>query len=309
MKKMVFVLLVVILLASTGGCAPATPTVDTAATQAAMDQSSTAAAAEAAAAETAKSATAEASATQAAATAEAQAAASATAAFVTQSAQSTADAAQAATATQSVKRTATAEAKKASTATAVVAATQQASDMAAVVTSLYDDGTITRNTGKYYTFQDFEESWAQLGWYNSWSLGIDPTNFVLRAHSSWEMATRTPDPSGCGFVFRISEKGDHFMVFLANTGYVWIQMIKNKIYTKLGQAYAAKVDPIKGEADIMLAVDGTKFSFYVNGERAIQVENQNLPEGALGLTLVSGTNKDFGTRCQMTGIELWDLGE
>jgi hypothetical protein len=28
-------------------------------------------------------------------------------------------------------------------------------------------------------------------------------------------------------------------------------------------------------------------------------------EGNVGLTLLSGTNKDYGTRCEMTNLHLW----
>ena len=36
-------------------------------------------------------------------------------------------------------------------------------------------------------------------------------------------------------------------------------------------------------------------------------QDMSLEEGELSLTLLSGTNKDYGTRCEMTNIELWEL--
>jgi len=34
-----------------------------------------------------------------------------------------------------------------------------------------------------------------------------------------------------------------------------------------------------------------------------------LDSGDLAFILMSGTNKDYGTRCQMKNTDLWDLGK
>jgi hypothetical protein len=61
----------------------------------------------------------------------------------------------------------------------------------------------------------------------------------------------------------------------------------------------------EGSAQIMLVVIEKKVYFYVNGEKIASANDAALKPGKLSLTLLSGTNKDFGTRCQMTDLDLW----
>ena len=61
------------------------------------------------------------------------------------------------------------------------------------------------------------------------------------------------------------------------------------------------------EADFTLIVKGTSAYVLVDGELLGEytlAQSKNL-RGGLGLTLLSGTNKDFGTRCEMTDIHVW----
>jgi hypothetical protein len=61
------------------------------------------------------------------------------------------------------------------------------------------------------------------------------------------------------------------------------------------------------EADFTLIVKGISAYVLVDdvlvGEYTLS-QSKNL-RGGLGLTLLSGTNKDFGTRCEMTDIHVW----
>ena len=55
----------------------------------------------------------------------------------------------------------------------------------------------------------------------------------------------------------------------------------------------------------MLVVDDKRISFYVNGERVATAYDGSLNAGNIALTLLSGTNKDYGTRCTMSNIDLF----
>ena len=61
------------------------------------------------------------------------------------------------------------------------------------------------------------------------------------------------------------------------------------------------------EADFTLIVNGISAYVLVNGEMAGEYTlAQSRPSlGGLGLTVLSGTNKDYGTRCEMTDLRLW----
>ena len=55
----------------------------------------------------------------------------------------------------------------------------------------------------------------------------------------------------------------------------------------------------------MLVVNGMQISYYVNGDQVVSIADHILKEGDLNLTLLSGTNSGYGTRCKMTEIGLW----
>lgn len=73
------------------------------------------------------------------------------------------------------------------------------------------------------------------------------------------------------------------------------------------------VDIPEGSAELILLVNGDKIYFFVNGEEVYNSSDAlltgALDSGDLTFILMSGTNKDFGTRCQMKNTDLWDLGK
>ncbi len=232
----------------------------------------------------------------------------------TQSAQATEEAqaqakAEAATQTAAAKITEQAANRLARTATAVAQATAQAADMYSQVEKLKSEGILQSTAGSYHLLEDFQKEWAQLNWYQWWNTGYQPADFVLRTHTTWESASRTANwfAAGCGFVFRAKDENNHYMIFLALDNNVYMRGYVDGKYREFGKSYAGRLDHMKGEADIMLVVQGDRFVYYVNGQKVFDQRNSELSEGDLGLTLNSGTNKDFGTRCEMTHIELWTL--
>ncbi len=204
-------------------------------------------------------------------------------------------------AAQIVGRTATAEGK----------VTAQANDMYQLVEKLRTDGVLDSTSGQYYPIGDFKESWAQINWYQWWNTGYQPADFVIRTHTEWESASRTPNTfaSGCGFVFRATDEKNHYMIFLALDGNVYMRGYVNGKYRTFGKGYAGKQEIVQGEADIVLIAQGGRFAYYVNGAKVFTANNSELVQGDLGLTLNSGTNKDYGTRCTMTNTELWVLDD
>lgn len=201
--------------------------------------------------------------------------------------------------------------RAARTATAQAKADVQNSGMSAVVEELKQLGVIKNSDGAFHSVDDFSENWAQIGWYQYWYTGLAPTNFVIRAHTEWESASRTADwfSSGCGFVFHEIDVENHYLVYLALDGNVYLKAYIGGEFVELGKEYAQKVDNMQDDAEVILVVNGSEITYFVNGDQVLQRDNTQLTGGNLGLTVVSGTNKDFGTRCKMTGIEVWDLGE
>lgn len=64
---------------------------------------------------------------------------------------------------------------------------------------------------------------------------------------------------------------------------------------------------LPAEADFTLIVKDAYAYVLVDGEVVGEytlAQSRSL-RGNLGLTVLSGTNKDYGTRCEMTNLHLW----
>lgn len=157
---------------------------------------------------------------------------------------------------------------------------------------------------------DFHYEWAQLNWYSWWPLGRKVSDFYLSAHFSWESAYRNADDSGCGIVFAIQPNKEHYSVFLDRTKIVFLDADNRYAYSRtVGKTRGTgrvKFD-MPAEADFTLIVQGAYAYILVDGELIGEYtlsQSRNL-SGDVGLSILSGTNKDYGTKCEMTNIRLW----
>ena len=73
--------------------------------------------------------------------------------------------------------------------------------------------------------------------------------------------------------------------------------------TLLKEKYGA-IDIPDGSADVILSVDGKNLAYFVNGSKVIDRTVNQLDPGTLSFTVLSGTNRGFGTRCSLTDIGL-----
>lgn len=202
-------------------------------------------------------------------------------------------------------------------ATRVARATSTAQPLAAAVERLVSEGYLTHGQGAYETLLDFFREWAQINWYQWYSTSKAPTNFVVRADVAWQSASDKANwfNSGCGFVFREtpregSTRGlNHYLAYLGLDGVVYMSRQNNGQFVQLAKAKYGRVEVPEGGAQIMLAVEGEHFHFFVNDTHVLSMTDGALDSGELSYTLLSGTNRDFGTRCEMTNVGLWWLDE
>lgn len=189
-------------------------------------------------------------------------------------------------------------------------ATQRAEELNSEVQVYFDKGYLKTTDGSITELDDFSDDWAQLGWYNFLRLQESATDFFLSGHFKWNSAFKNSDISGCGFIFSLQENDDHYAVFLD----------RSKVYfliTDLSLGYSKPITPTRGtgrvkfdypaEADFTLIVKGNYAYVLVDGEVVGEYTlAQSRPMfGNLGLTVLSGTNRDYGTHCEMTGLHLW----
>lgn len=197
------------------------------------------------------------------------------------------------------------------TATPDVAATQQVEEMNALVQDYYDKGYLAMKEGEFTSYEDFDQDWAQIGWYNWSTFDQKASDFFLSAHFKWSTAVKTSDLSGCGFVFAVQENNDHYAVFLDKSRIVFLQAA-----VRFGK-YSHEVGKTRGTgrvsfgnpaaADFTLIVKGAYAYVLVDGKVVGEYTlSADTPmNGNVGLTVLSGTNRDYGTRCEMTNIRLW----
>ena len=187
--------------------------------------------------------------------------------------------------------------------------TQQALAFHEDIEMLYNEKVISTTEGEYYTLPDFNEEWAQLGWYQWYGTGYSPANFVLRADMAYETASTITDwpAAGCGFVFRLQDSDNNYAIFYTLDGYVYMWSYEEGRYWEKGRGYYGRPTIPAGNAEIMLVTEGDMTYFYVDGKQIFKKKDSVFLDGELFYSVQSGTNKDFGQRCNFTNVELWQL--
>lgn len=187
--------------------------------------------------------------------------------------------------------------------------TQQALTFYADIEKLYNENVISTTEGEYYILPDFNEEWAQLGWYQWYETGHSPANFVLKADMDYETASTITDwpAAGCGFVFRLQDSDNNYAIFYTLDGYVYMWAYEDGSYVEKGRGYYGKPTIPAGSAEVMLVTEGDMTYFYVNGTQVFKKKDSAFLNGGLYYSVRSGTNKDFGQMCSFTNVELWQL--
>lgn len=171
---------------------------------------------------------------------------------------------------------------------------------------LKNDEMIPRERGKVISFGEFEDEFGIMGHYQ-WFPIMNAENFVLSANISWLSSLPATNGSlaGCGFVFGSDPSGkDHLMASVRMDGHVYLSGISGGNQMKF-MDYFFGYPTIQGEVNFVLVVNGDKASTYINGER-LGTRNALAYYGdAIGFATLSGTNYQFGTRCNWKDIYLY----
>ena len=192
-----------------------------------------------------------------------------------------------------------------------LAATQHTDELNAEIQKYFDLGYLTTDKGKFIEYDDFVEETAQLTSYSWWFFDDQASDFYMSAHFKWSSAYRNAETSGCGFVFAIQDNYDQYAVFLDRSKVYFVEA--DRFYSPVGLTRGnGRVNfdnPFDkpAEADFTLIVKGTYAYVLVDGEVVGEytLSKSKILRGKLGFALLSGTNKDYGTRCEMTNIRAW----
>ena len=194
------------------------------------------------------------------------------------------------------------------------AATQAYDDFYAQVKEYHDKGYFTSLDGSQTLLDDFSENWPQIGWYQWWPSDVVVTNFVYSGHFQWSVASQTPEVSGCGIAFGIQDDGSNYTFFLDKSRILAERYIASSNSSRaIGKTRGSGRVNISSpyEADFSLVLNANHVYVYVDkafvGEYTLSVDSNM--KGQFGYTLLSGTNKDYGTKCEITNGRLWTLND
>jgi hypothetical protein len=203
--------------------------------------------------------------------------------------------------------TPTAAATAEPTSTPDAAATAKVENFAGVLGTFQDKGYITATNGTLYDLQPFESAWAQLGWYQ-WEVTDEVDNdFVFAAHYKWESATNAAEPSGCGLTFGIQSNQDHYAMFVDRSRIVFLMSRGGTAYEVGKTSGSGRLDYSNpAEADVALGVVADKAYVSVDNKfTTYTLSKDQSTRGEFGFSILSGTNRDFGTRCEVTDPVMW----
>jgi hypothetical protein len=181
--------------------------------------------------------------------------------------------------------------------------------MADLAEQLEADGHLISTEGFYKRLPTYDDSWAQINWFTWTPTGEEPDAFVLRTDVTWDSASTAANHfnTGCGFVFNEEDQDNFYMVYLGLDGEANMLRVKGGWIDAHWHKHYGKVGNPQGGAEFVLAVQDHTFTFLVDGEVALTVTDAKINGQKLGITINSGTNKSFGTRCRMEDIDLWTL--
>jgi len=188
-----------------------------------------------------------------------------------------------------------------------LALTKQAEALLTVLQDFEDKGYITTTQGNVHELEPFKEEWAQIDWFQWWTQDIDEKDFVFKSHFNWISASYTPEDSGCGIVFGLQENRDFYAVFLTSSRILFMMKRGERVYEvgKTSGSGRVKYDN-PAEADFVIAVNDQKAYVSADGDVTVYtLSADQTTEGQLAFSLLSGTNKDYGTRCEMTDSIIW----
>lgn len=133
---------------------------------------------------------------------------------------------------------------------------------------------------------------------------FSPTEFLAITDVKWEHPTSNirQSSSGCGYMFYdYDETHMYFVLFTLDNQARLTEVSSDYWYgVQHHQDNSLKLASPNGNAEMMMAMLGDRMVFAVNGKILIDYKTTWIAFGDFGYSMLSGTNKDYGTRCTFT---------
>jgi hypothetical protein len=188
-------------------------------------------------------------------------------------------------------------------------ASQIPPDFQKLIEAYSQKGYLSSTEGEYHHLEDFTmASSDRQVVYSKRKTGYDVKDFMVKAHFKWQSAIANPDPGGCGWAFRGTRDSTYFT--FVDKDWIYLGMFKGNQWNRYGKtsgnAWIGLGNP--AEADVTLTVSKGKAYYIINGAFASSYTlsmDSLTGVGELDYAVVAGTFKDYGTRCEMTNVDLW----
>jgi hypothetical protein len=199
------------------------------------------------------------------------------------------------------------------TATLDVVATQQALDLQSRIQRYVQNNYLNTDQGSFFKIQDNTFALAKMNYLDFEDAGYKDTikNFAAWTHIklSSAAAVNYPEYSGCGFAFRENNKGDGY-VAMVNKDRMLMAACRNGSCNEVGKTRGSgKLGyPDEFEADFELIVNELQATVLMDGQFVgeYSLSNDFLTDpGHFSYSIISGTNRDYGTRCDFNNSGLW----
>jgi hypothetical protein len=190
------------------------------------------------------------------------------------------------------------------------AATQAYDELFGKVQQFANEGLITTTEGKYIEVEDFRKEYAQIGWLNPTFLDFQVEHFVYMGHVRWSTATSTSDVSGCGIIFSGQSDGRMYGTALDKSR-IYFTSTDANYYYELGKTSGTGLLDLGNPAEVDLTVlvfENQAYVYVDNRFIGLYTLSRDKPQrGYFGYGIISGTNKDYGTRCEITNSRIWEI--
>lgn len=200
-------------------------------------------------------------------------------------------------------------------ATLVAKNTQTAQPMVTLIQKLFDEGYISSKQGSVRNIPEFSESWAQLDWYRWW-YQLDErkySDFILSFDAEMKSASDKANWNfaGCGIVFHTVDTDNHYVLFIAQDGILTLSRRVNDVWQVIKKSKQYTSDTPVENIHVVLVVEGIQVVVLVDDREVLlardAVLDSKLSKGKIGFSVLSGTNKGYGTRCTMKNIQFWEI--
>ncbi len=170
-----------------------------------------------------------------------------------------------------------------------------------------EQGELRFQEGDYHQLDDFDQSMAKINYFGWWGTDYAAENFAILADVSWDVDSKSANwfNTGCGFVFSEIEDDVFHHLQLALDGNAMLSRYSGNNWNPITQKRYGKPTLPAGGANVFLVVNQKRVWFYVDEKLILDASAPLIKSGKISLSLSSGTNAGFGTRCQMTNVELW----